>query len=381
MNDYDLRDFSLFMYEECGKGRTSFFTDILPYLRTHNMTAMSLPEKWGGTDVSLTQLSELIAAEAKHLSGGALIHALHMIFSRAIMESDLSDTVKDEIAKAVVAGQTTNAYRVEPFNGSPSRGKLPVTIARRALNGWVIDGSKKFCSGSIQTGWIGVYAKTDEAEPRVGTFLIKNYKDVSTTNLVDIMAPAGGIKVIQTWQGPGLYSSMSDMLKFDLVYVPDEYAMNLRPASEPAQRSNPLRSAVLLSSIYNAVANSAFTHFKDWILFKELENHSRYIDAVGQISALLQTNEVMIKHFAKLDDWVKHDALELQPEKVSLLKYTCVTNARHVLSIIEPLIGSTAIESAYFSSCLADIICGATQTPATDQSLTAAGQYELTRKK
>lgn len=373
----DLRDFSLFLHEGTSTGRASFFTEIAPFLTKNGMMASALPKEYGGMNADLPYLADLIKEHSTKSSGSALIHALHLIFSRAIMESDLDETVKQDIAKDIADGNVVNAFRVDIGSGSTSRhGTVPKTIARRALDGWILSGEKKFCSGSLDISYMGVYAITDEVEPRVGTFLVKNLNKTTVPPEIKSGFPALGVRVSQIWQGPGLYQSMSDSIKFDHVFVPDEYAMNLRPASEPALRSNPLRSAVLLSALYQAVAENAFRHFRYWTMFKALDNDPRYIEAAGKISAFIQTNEIMIKHFAKLDEFVQ-TGLKLEPSQVSLLKYTVLNNARECMSIIEPLIRSSTVDATIFLDCLSDILCGMSQTPATDQALNAAGLYAL----
>src|SRR6202000_1957243 len=88
-----------------------------------------------------------------------------------------------------------NALRVEPELGSPARGGLPATIARRTETAWRLTGRKIYSTGAPILKWDAVWAKTDEPETRVGLFLV----------------PAGlpGSWIEESWNHLGLRASGS----------------------------------------------------------------------------------------------------------------------------------------------------------------------------
>ncbi|MEX5624701.1 acyl-CoA dehydrogenase, partial [Pseudomonas syringae] len=49
---------------------------------------------------------------------------------------------------AVADGALINAFRVEPELGTPARGGLPATVARRTTEGWRLSGRKIYSTGS-----------------------------------------------------------------------------------------------------------------------------------------------------------------------------------------------------------------------------------------
>ncbi len=55
---------------------------------------------------------------------------------------------------AVADGALINALRVEPALGSPSRGGLPDTIARRDGDGWRLSGHKLYSTGIPALRWL-----------------------------------------------------------------------------------------------------------------------------------------------------------------------------------------------------------------------------------
>ncbi|BCQ59978.1 hypothetical protein PBOI14_17280 [Pseudomonas sp. Boi14] len=49
--------------------------------------------------------------------------------------------------EAVQEGALINALRVEPDLGTPARGGLPATLARRVEGGWLLSGRKIYSTG------------------------------------------------------------------------------------------------------------------------------------------------------------------------------------------------------------------------------------------
>ena len=64
------------------------------------------------------------------------------------------------------------------------------TVARRTAEGWRLSGHKIYSTGLPILKWYSVWARTDEAEPRLGTFLVpaglagsENRRDVGPRRL------------------------------------------------------------------------------------------------------------------------------------------------------------------------------------------------------
>ena len=54
-------------------------------------------------------------------------------------------------------GAFVNSLRVEPELGTPIRGGLPATIARRTANGWALSGRKIYATGSPVLAWNAIW--------------------------------------------------------------------------------------------------------------------------------------------------------------------------------------------------------------------------------
>jgi alkylation response protein AidB-like acyl-CoA dehydrogenase len=105
-----------------------------------------------------------------------------------------SSALKDRIFRSAAEdGAFVNSLRVEPELGTPIRGGLPATIARRTSTGWALSGRKIYATGSPVLAWNAIWARTDEAEPRVGPFIVP--------------AGAPGFTIEETWRQLGMRAS------------------------------------------------------------------------------------------------------------------------------------------------------------------------------
>src|SRR3954454_9468970 len=142
-----------------------------------------------------------------------------------------------------------NALRVEPELGTPARGGLPATTARRTAHAWELTGQKIFSTGAVALRWMQVWARTDEEPVRTGAFLVRG--------------DTPGITVERTWDHLGLRASRSDDVTFDRVPVPAGATLELAEPGPPGADPGGLRAwnPLGLAAIYLGVAAAA----RDWL--------------------------------------------------------------------------------------------------------------------
>ncbi|MFG2916796.1 acyl-CoA dehydrogenase family protein [Kitasatospora sp. NPDC048298] len=103
-----------------------------------------------------------------------------------------------------------NTLRAEPGTGV---GELPATVARRDGDDWLLTGRKTYCAGAEALAWMAVTARTDDEEPRIGTFLVRGESE--------------GLEIDPTWDQLGLRASASHDVVLDGVRVPGDLALGL----------------------------------------------------------------------------------------------------------------------------------------------------------
>jgi alkylation response protein AidB-like acyl-CoA dehydrogenase len=284
-------------------------------------------------------------------------------------------------ATALNEGALINALRVEPDLGTPARGGLPATVATRVGNRWRIRGRKLYSTGSPALRWLSVWGRTDEAEPRVGIFLVPRP-----------LPETPGIRIEETWNHLGLRASGSHDVILEDVEIPLDHAVDIRPASEWAAHSAAQADTgaqldqqawmnVLLGSLYDAVAQAA----RDWLiqflntrapanLGGPLATLPRMQEVVGEVAAALQTNRVLLDHAAEAAD----AGAPLSITESGLLKYTVTTNAIRAVELALQVSGNHGLSRHNpLERHYRDVLCSRNHTPQNDSILLAAGRTAL----
>ena len=261
-------------------------------LQRHGLLGLTVPKALGGGGADLPTARKVVAAVAKGEPSTALILVMQYL-QHFRLQDDLRwpAQLRERLAReAVEKGALINAFRVEPELGTPARGGLPATLARRTAEGWRLSGTKLYSTGSHGLEWYLVWARSDDADPLVGGFLV--HKD------------SPGISIVEEWDHLGMRATCSHRVEFDNVLLPLDHAVAVSPASAPRAELDGeglVWMAVLLSSIYDAVAQAA----RDWLvsflrertpsnLGQPLASLPRFHERVGRIDTLLFSNRTLL---------------------------------------------------------------------------------------
>ena len=202
--------------------------------------------RYGGRGGTLLDAATILAALGRGDPSVALISAMTLFthLGQAAKSNWPDDLYRRLLAEAEARPLLLNAARVEPDLGSPARGGLPATIARRTARGWSISGRKRFVTGAHGLTHFLVWAHTDETPARVGTFVVPN--------------GLPGIEVIENWSSLGMRASGSHDVAYTDVEIPAENGLDLvDPAI--AQQDNRAHAGMTLAltALYLGVAEAA----------------------------------------------------------------------------------------------------------------------------
>ncbi|WP_085316062.1 acyl-CoA dehydrogenase family protein [Derxia lacustris] len=327
------------------------------FARLHELglLALTAPVADGGLGAGLDSARKVVAAVARGEPSTALVlvmQYLHLAFHdrlarwpEPLRRRVIGDVVRD--------GALVNSLRVEPELGTPARGGLPGTVARRVEGGWRIDGRKLYSTGAPGLTWYFVWGRSDDAVPLVGSWLV--HRDTP------------GIEIVESWDHLGLRASGSHDVVFTDVFVPDEHAVDVAPADQPAAPDARFAAwiGVLLSTVYDSVAYAARDWFAEWArtrvpasLGAPLSTLQRYQQALGEIDGLLFSNRVL------LDAGVRGG---LAPAEYSLIK-TLVTN--QAIAAVQKAVEFSSNPGLHRANPLErhfrDVLCGRIHTPQDD---------------
>lgn len=202
--------------------------------------------RYGGPGGTLSTAAHILAALGRGDPSVALISAMTIFthLGQAAKDHWPDGLYRDLLSKAKDRPLLLNAARVEPELGSPARGGLPATRARRTANGWSITGRKRFVTGAHGLTHFLVWAHTDEAQARVGTFVVPN--------------GLPGIRIIENWKSLGMRATGSHDVEYTEVEIPAENVLELVDPSV-AQQDNRSHAAMTLAltAIYLGAAEAA----------------------------------------------------------------------------------------------------------------------------
>jgi alkylation response protein AidB-like acyl-CoA dehydrogenase len=339
-------------------------------LHEAGLLGLTVDRELGGRGASLSETLRVLAAVAKGEPSTALI--LFMTYGYYAGFFGRTDTWPRHVYTRLAREAATDialigGLRVERELGTPVRGGLPATVARATAQGWVIRGSKIYSTGSTGLRWYAVWAKTDEPDPRVGTFLVR--------------AGSQGVRIEPAWNHLGMRATVSHEVIFDDVLTPLEHAVDLRRPKEwapkPGDNTPGLWNALAISTIYNGVARAG----RDWLLqyLKErtpsnlgaaLSTLPRVREKFGEIEALLYTNRVLLENaVARVERGDAPSGVE-----ANLVKYTTTGNSIRALEIALELTGNPGLSrNNPLERHYRDVLCSRIHSPQNDTILVAAG--------
>jgi alkylation response protein AidB-like acyl-CoA dehydrogenase len=339
-------------------------------LHRAGLIGLTVAKEYGGRGAGLAEGLRVLGAVAKGEPSTALILFMTYAYHAGPKRTQTwPKQVYERIAReAATEISLIGGLRVEPELGTPVRGGMPKTEARRSPNGWLLSGNKIYSTGSTGLRWFAVWAKTDEPEPRVGNFLVR--------------ADSPGITIEPAWDHLGMRATVSHEVVFRDTPVSEEYAVDLRPPSawapKPGETGPSLWNALAISTIYDGVARAA----RDWLagylkqrvpanLNAALSTLPRVQEKFGEIEALLYTNRVLIEAAAERAD----SGGTVTPTEANLIKFTATSNAIRAVEIGLELTGNPGLSRKNpLERHYRDVLCSRIHSPQNDTILTGAGR-------
>lgn len=333
-------------------------------LHEHGLLGLTVPTELGGSGADLRQAQQTISAVAQGEPSTALILVMQYIQHARLQDSkSWPRDLRLQVARqAVQEGALINSLRVEPDLGTPARGGLPATTARRTAEGWRISGSKIYSTGSHGLTWFNVWARSDDEDPLVGAWLV--HKDTP------------GIRIVEDWDHLGMRATCSHEVIFEDVLVPLDHAVSVSPWSAPQAELDPsgmLWMSVLLSSVYDGIARSARDWFVQWLeqrkpsnLGAALSTLPRFQEVVGYIDTLLFNNQNLLQSAAQGLTPAVHAAQ---------IKYLVTTNAIRAVELAIEAAGNPGLSrSNPLQRHLRNVLCARIHTPQNDVALIGVGK-------
>jgi hypothetical protein len=343
-------------------------------LAREGLIGLTVDRRLGGGGAGFVDALRVLGAVAKGEPSTALILFMTYAFHAAPEKGRRWDrAIYERLAREAVAGKgLVGTFRVEPELGTPVRGGLPATTARKTGSGWSLSGEKIYSTGSSGLDWFAVWAKTDETPLRLGLFLVR--------------PDSAGIEIVPEWDHLGMRATVSHKVVFTDTPIPAAFAVDLRAPEDWAPRPGDDTSAfqwnaLAIATIYDGVARAA----RDWLagylnarkpanLGAALATLPRVQEKFGEIEGLLLTNRVLIETAARAAD----AGLPVTASEVNLIKHLANANAIRAVELGLELTGNPGISRANpLERHYRDVLCSRIHSPQADTVLVAAGRAGL----
>lgn len=365
----------------------SFAHEALPALHEVGVLNLTVPASRGGDGAGLGTFAAVLLQLGAADPSVALVVFQHLIFHRGLAVTDgagWEPGLLDRVVTSSIEGVALASHlRVEPDLGTPARGGVPVTTAKRGADGtFLLHGQKRYCTGVPGLRWLAVWAATDDAEPVVGSFVVEATDD--------------GHHVVETWDHLGLRASGSHDVVFDGVHLAPDRAVIPAHSAELVTAASSIMAwnNVGLAALYTGVAQAS----RDWLvtylnervptnLGAPLATLPRFQQAVGEIESLLLASRQLIASVAAevdaaaIDGSPGHSSGGQQPGRATdggFVKVSATTNAVTITQRAVELTGNPGLSRANpLERHLRDALCGRVHTPQDDSIAVGLGRDAL----
>ncbi|MFC0188628.1 acyl-CoA dehydrogenase family protein [Fictibacillus aquaticus] len=176
-------------------------------LKSKNFHSLTVPKKYNGQGLNLFEFLSVQEVLAKGDGATALCLGWHLGSILDVEDSGVWDEhVFNQLCEAVIDRKSLiNRAATETATGSPTRGGMPNTTAKRHDGYWVLNGRKSFTSLAAALDYSLVTATVGNSDTK-GVFLVDHSLD--------------GVEIEETWSMISMQGTRSDDLVLNNVKVP-----------------------------------------------------------------------------------------------------------------------------------------------------------------
>lgn len=268
--------------------------DAVQWLKDSGFTALRVPQKQGGSGVSLSQFFSLLIRLAEADSNLPQILRANAGFTELLLErKDDADT--HHWLSVIGSGQSFGAATSERTNSTSN--SVVLSSDSRAGH-WRLNGEKYYSTGTLYADWILVRAHDQESDLNV---LIKS--------------DAPGVQRIDDWDGFGQRLTASGTTRFENVLVPQAQILDRYHASEP--RRNTITTTFYQTVHLATLAGIARAVQRDAIAFTQARTRTFGVPGqssprdnplvhrvVGRLASLAWSSEQLVNALASAMDKV-----------------------------------------------------------------------------
>jgi alkylation response protein AidB-like acyl-CoA dehydrogenase len=280
---------------------------------------LPLPAAAGGLGGRLAETVGVLAALGAVDGAAALGLAMHCHTVGAAVESGAWPApLLQEVFRAVrEEGALLNLTATEERGGSPARGAIPATAARRQGGGWLVSGEKSWATWLPALRFAVVTARLAEegGDESIGAWLL------------DLSLP--GVERLPAFDALGMKASASGLLRLRDVYLPEDRLIGKRLAGgrDPRAASAQAWFGLCVAAVYLGVGEGARACLARWALQRKPGDGSQAVAEVpsvrlrlGRLDAELRAARIVLLEVARRWDAAGGEVREQPLPDIALAK-------------------------------------------------------------
>jgi alkylation response protein AidB-like acyl-CoA dehydrogenase len=330
--------------------------------------AAAIPKAYGGLGLDMPTYIAVIRAIAKGCANTAMTVQMHSTVMRFVDALGTEAQKRRYFAAVVDDGTLFGSWGSEPAV-SLSRTFLMETTVRRHPQGWVVDGSKHFCTMALGAGYYMVWCALD-GEPDM------------TKGLLQVLIPAAttGVETDGKWNTLGMRATFSPSVTFRSCVVPDDATLG-QPGA--ATQVGVVESFGLgYAAIYLGIAEAALAFAIDYARKRLVRPdnvpvaHDPTVQRhVGDLRAHLDAALLVLAEAAA--NWGAADMIE-RGFLANKAKYLATEVGLEVTSKVIQVVGGRGAYKDYLvERAFRDVRTATLMPPTVDRMLEAIGQRAL----
>ncbi|WP_112181775.1 MULTISPECIES: acyl-CoA dehydrogenase family protein [Paraliobacillus] len=326
-------------------------------LRAVNYMSLTLPKSYGGEALSLYEFLLMQERLAAGDGATALSVGWHLGVVKELSEDHLwNDAIYQPFAKELAEKQLlVNRLATEPATGSPTRGGIPETKAKRLGNSYLLNGRKTFASMASVLDYYIVTAYIEDQET-VGSFLIA--KDTP------------GISIEHTWDTLGMRGTGSDDVILKDVTVAENMLVELhQKGKKPTPKGWLLHIPACYLGIAIAARNDAIVFAKNFqpnSLNTPISEVAHIQQKIGEMDLKLMQARYFMYSIAERWDNNPEERGQLGAE-LAAVKTVATNSANEVVDLAMRIVGGRGLSKENrFEQYYRDVRAGLHNPPMDD---------------
>jgi SfnB family sulfur acquisition oxidoreductase len=172
-------------------------------LSHEGLLAITVPREYGGAEVSLETLAQVVSVIASADPNVAQIPQSHFVYLELLRQLGTPPQRELMFSEALAGRRLANA---QSEAGSKTVADIRTSLRGNRHEGYVLDGEKFYCTGSLLAHWLTVLAKDEEGHTQVAI----------------VPVDAQGVTIVNDWAGMGQRTTASGTVKLEHVGVAPE---------------------------------------------------------------------------------------------------------------------------------------------------------------